>query len=316
MYMQLLTEVASYEALGSRIIKRITLAHAFRQIEQVKELASILINIPIREYQLIAQYYLVWCKCRDLEYRTDALEKIIEQSRTYKAKALISRAAFEYYQGKADKALYFYSEAIKTSFTLSEYIEATRGVAMVKSLEGFSKNALIDLEAIIPIIRYAEPAVYYSVLNSYAVEIGEVGRKEEARNISRIVLASPFAFAYPEWQETAQELKPANRSFIAIGPSKYIKRNVLSMPVVEHGKSEQSIYNAPARVLNLQKWKQKMAKKKDDNKEPTNDREMLMWIMNVYMSDETSDYTRYKIYEAVKKAIFEPEPEPDHTGGA
>ena len=104
-YQQMLSGVASYEALGKRIIERINLAHAFRQIEKVKELARILINIPIREYQLIAQYYLVWCKCRGLDYRADALEKIIEQSRTYKAKALISMAAFEVYQDNINNRL-------------------------------------------------------------------------------------------------------------------------------------------------------------------------------------------------------------------
>jgi tetratricopeptide (TPR) repeat protein len=316
MYKQLLTGVASYEALGGRIIKRIKLAQAFRQVEKVKELARNLINIPIKEYQLIAQYYLVWCKCREYEYPAAILERIIEQTQTYKTKVLFSRAAIEIYQGSFEQAHYFYTEAFKTSPNLSEYVDLTRSIAGLKSLEGFHNSALRDLESLIPIITYAEPRLYYDFLNSYAVELGEVGRVHEARNISRIVTASPFAFAYPEWQETAQELKQANRSVVAIGPSKYIKPNVLSMPVVEHGKSEQVRYNAPAKILNLQKWKRKMAKKKDDKKEPTNDREMLMWIMNVYMSDETSDYTRYKVYEAVKKAISEPEPEPDNTDGA
>ena len=58
LYQQLLTGVASYEALGKRIISQIKAAQAFRQTEQVRELARILINIPIKEYQLIAQYYL------------------------------------------------------------------------------------------------------------------------------------------------------------------------------------------------------------------------------------------------------------------
>nr|AUN36919.1 hypothetical protein [uncultured bacterium] len=221
LYQQILTGVASYEVLGKRIIERINLAHAFRQIEQVKELAKILINIPIREYQLIAQYYLVWCKCRDLDYHTDVLERIIEQSRTYKAKALISRAAFEVYQGNTNNALYFYSEAIKASLTLSEYIEASRGVAMVKSLEGFSKTALTDLEAIIPVTRHAEPAVYYSVLNSYAVELDEVGRKDEAENVSRLTIASPLAPYYPEWQSTYSEIRSRRkrRSTISVSRS-------------------------------------------------------------------------------------------------
>jgi tetratricopeptide (TPR) repeat protein len=238
LYQQLLAGVVSYEALGKRIIGRINLAYAFRQIEQVKELARILINIPIREYQLIAQYYLVWCKCRDLDYRADVLERIIEQLRTYKAKALISRAAFDVYQGNTDNALHFYSEAIKASLTISEYMEASRGVAMVKSLEGFSRSALTDLEMLIPVIRHAEPQVYYSVLNSYAVELGETGRKQEARNVSRIVLASPFAPYYPEWQETANELKEPNRSIVAFKQSP--PRKARPMPEHKHEAKHES----------------------------------------------------------------------------
>ena len=264
LYQQLITGVASYEALGKRIIERINLAHAFRQIEQVKELARILINIPIKEYQLIAQYYLVWCKCRDLDYRADVLERIIEQSRTYKAKALISRAAFDVYQGNTDNALHFYSEAIKASLTISEYMEASRGVAMVKSLEGFSRSALTDLEMLIPVIRYAEPQVYYSVLNSLAVESSEAGRKDEARNISRIVLASPFAPYYPEWQETANDLKAANRSFVAF---KYIPRKTRPMPEHKHEAKHES-KPKPASVLSFPPLKEAPPPQKPERLSP------------------------------------------------
>src|SRR5215212_8440775 len=112
-YQHLLSGVLSFEVLGNRIIRQIEAAHAFRQVEKVKELASILINIPVRECQLIAQYYLIWCKCRDLDYRADALEGIIEQTKTYKAKTLSSRAAFEVFQGNTEAALYFYMEALR-----------------------------------------------------------------------------------------------------------------------------------------------------------------------------------------------------------
>src|SRR5436853_5430268 len=64
LYQHLLSGIASYEALGNRIVKQIKAAHAFRQTDTVKELSRILINIPIKEYQLIGLYYLVWCKCR------------------------------------------------------------------------------------------------------------------------------------------------------------------------------------------------------------------------------------------------------------
>ncbi|HVG18752.1 MAG TPA: hypothetical protein VNI02_06835, partial [Blastocatellia bacterium] len=88
-YQQLLSGVGSYQGLGNRIIRQIKAAHAFRQIEQVRELSRLLLNIPIKEYQLIAKYYLVWCKCRELNYHDVILENIVEQSQTYKTQALI-----------------------------------------------------------------------------------------------------------------------------------------------------------------------------------------------------------------------------------
>jgi hypothetical protein len=65
LYQQLLSGVASYQALGNRIVKQIKTAQAFRQIGQVRELSKILINIPIQEYKLVAQYYFLWCDCRE-----------------------------------------------------------------------------------------------------------------------------------------------------------------------------------------------------------------------------------------------------------
>jgi hypothetical protein len=84
MYMQLLTGVASYEALGSRIIKQIKLAQAFRQVERVRKFSMMLTNFPVKEYQLIGQYYTLWCDGRESKYDTKALVRIIEQTATYK----------------------------------------------------------------------------------------------------------------------------------------------------------------------------------------------------------------------------------------
>ena len=244
LYQQIVSGVASYEALGKRIIKRIELAHAFRQVEQVRELARILINIPIKEYQLIAQYYLVWCKCREYEYPVATLESIIEQTQTYKTKALFSRAAIEGF-GNITEASYFYMEALKTSPTISEYVDLIRGIAALKSAEGFHKSALKDLENLEPLIRHVEPRLYYDFLNSYAFELNEAGRKYEARNISRIVISSPFAFAYPEWQETANDLKEPNRSFVAF---RYVSRKTRPMPEHKHEAKHES-KKQPASVV-------------------------------------------------------------------
>jgi len=312
LYQQLLTGIVSYEALGKRIIKQIQLAHAFRRVEQVRELSNALLNIPIKECQLIAQYYLVWCKCREREYDSETLERIIDQTNTYKVKGLLSRAAFEGYKGNTDSELYFYKEALKASPTISEFIEASKAIAVVKAKEGLRSSAIRDMENLIPIIRYAEPLAYCDVLNSYAVELGELGRLYEASNISRIVLASPFAYAYPEWQATANDLRGFSRSFAAINQPSYLPRKVLPMPASRH-ETEAIEQNQLARVLSLKAWKRKMTKKEE--KPPQDEKEKFFWIMNIYTNDETSDHERHKIYEAVRKIIAERDrPKPDDDG--
>jgi hypothetical protein len=102
--------------------------------------------------------------------------------------------------------MYFYLEALKTARTVSDHIAATVGIAAIKGIEGFHKSALKDMQTVRPLTRYVEPGLFFNFHNSYATELAEVGYKIEARNISRIVLASPFASAYPEWQETGLEL--------------------------------------------------------------------------------------------------------------
>ena len=205
-YQRLLTGIATHQELGKRLLREIKLAHAFRRVEQVRELATVLINTPIKDHQLIAQYYLVWCNCRERSYESDALERIIEQTQTYKAQALLTRGTLDLYQSRPESALYFYNEALKCSHNIADFISVSLAIAQLKGIEGFNKAALKDLETLIPVSRHADPRLYYGFLNSYAVELSEAGRNEEAHNIIRRVVASPFAPAYPEWRDTFSEL--------------------------------------------------------------------------------------------------------------
>lgn len=207
LYQHLLTGAASYQELGSRVLRQIEGANAFRQTEKVKELARILAHIPIKEYQLAAQYHLVLCKCRESEYQSEVLERIAEQSRTYRAKALISRAAFDVYQGNAEGALNFYAEALRVSPTISDFIKASTGIATVKSAEGFNNSALKDLERLIPVLRYADWLTLFLTLNSYAVELSETGRLYEAQNVLSKATASSLAPFYPELGDTLSDVR-------------------------------------------------------------------------------------------------------------
>lgn len=84
--------------------------------------------------------------------------------------------------------------------------------------------------------------------------------KEEARNISHVVLASPFAFAYPEWQETANEFKVANRSFVAL---RYIARKTRPMPEYKHESK-----NQPASVVSFPPLKEAPSPQKPERLSP------------------------------------------------
>jgi tetratricopeptide (TPR) repeat protein len=311
LYQVLRGGIDTHKELGNRIIKEIKAAHAFRQVDKVAELSEILVNNPIKEYQLIGQYYLAWSKYRDNEKQPRMLERIIEQSKAYKTKALTFRGALSFYQGRLDEAMFFYMESLKTVTSISDYIEASRCIATTKAVEGFNPSALKDLESLIPLLRYAEPKVYYDFLNSLAVELGEAGRKDEARNVIQHVLATPFAIAYPEWRETAEELKEPNRSFAVISSLPLRPHNVLSMPAFERDDIEfPSWAGRPASILSYQQGKERMAKKKKNgNKpvEPMDEKDMLMGIINIYTSEETTDATRFKIYDAVMKALSEPD---------
>jgi tetratricopeptide (TPR) repeat protein len=328
LYQQLLIDLANYETLGSHLIKKIKAAQAFRQTGRVRELSDILINLPIKEYQLIGQYYLVWCKYRNAEYDTEVLDRIIEQTQTYKTPALSSRGAVEWYKGDLEAAFSFYLEALKTSSSVSDRIALSRTIAVLKATEGFHKAALRDLENLLPAIRYAEPLAYFEMLNSYAVELSEAGRKREARSVSRIVMASPFAFAYPEWQETARDLKEPDHSFVAISPTPNSLRNVLPMPVVEHGKSRQVRYNRPARVLNLHQWKKKMGNEPNGgvrDRKPLagmTDKEMFLRALELFSNTKIPESKRRKMLETIERILAEPDApksddaEPDDMDGA
>jgi tetratricopeptide (TPR) repeat protein len=304
LYQYLFTGIANYDALGKQIIREIKAAHAFRQIEHVRELSKLLINLPMQEYRVIAQYYLLWCDCRELKYDTAALERIVERTQTYKTQALFSRGAIDWYRGNNEQALCFYTEALKTSPALLEYIDLTRTIAVLKSQEGFHNSALKDLEKLVPLIKHAEPRLYYDFLNSYAVELIEAGRKDEARNMIRFVLASPFIHAYPEWKETARDLKETNRSFAAIKPISLRPRNVLSMPVIQYVNTRQMSYNQPARVFNLQHWKKKMGKESEDK--PTDqltDREALLKIVDLASTPGLSDEALLEMVKALQEIV-------------
>src|SRR2546422_1147733 len=80
-------------------------------------------------------------------------------------------------------------------------------MSLLKSVEGFHRSAIADLERFLPLVRLAPLKARLDCLNSYAVELSEVGRLQEAESVSSLVIASPLSRYYPEWQETFSDVK-------------------------------------------------------------------------------------------------------------
>ena len=211
-YQQLLSNISGFQELGNRLVRAAEIAHAFREVEKVEELGLLLSNLPLKEYQLIGQYYLGWCAYRRGESSREIFERVIESSQTYKARAFMSLAAVDAREGNFDGELKHFTEAVRYADDLPTRIEILTGIAVVKGKEGYHKHAVRELESLTTFLRYAKPDMYYSSLNSLAVELGEVGRVEEAKKISSFVLSSPMISAYPEFQDTAKELEMKARS--------------------------------------------------------------------------------------------------------
>lgn len=267
LYQALLQGIRGYEELGRRLVSHAEQAHAIREFDALKEAAQMLLNLPIKNYQAIGTYFLAIATHRKASGDWDAATRLFELAvetapDAYKVKSLLSLGGQSFRRRDFSTALRYFGETIRHGRLSAASLQATRGISMLKSLEGDHAPAVKDLENILPTLKNAPAHIHFDILNSYAVELGEVGRKDEARNIMRAVLASPFAFAYPEWRQTAEDLKPARSSFVALGSLARSNVTTLPEPKPTHEPAQQPATEPkPARVLNFARWKKKLAKK-------------------------------------------------------
>lgn len=211
LYQQLLKGVENYQRLGSRLIQFGEQAHAFRDFDRVREIGRALSNLPIKSFQSIGYYFLAIAANNLGQGDQEEARRLFERAAgsapaEYKAKAMLSLAAVSADARDYESELYYYNEIIKVDPLSHTSIEAARGMAIFKACEGYHHQAVKELERLLPLARYAPRHIQLANLNSYAVELSEVGRLEEAKHASSIPVASPLARAYPEWQRTFTEV--------------------------------------------------------------------------------------------------------------
>ena len=311
LYKYLTYNLSSFQALGERLIHEAEVAQAFRQTEKLEELGLILSNFPVKEYRLAGQYYIGWSMSRKGQDAQELFEKVVEESDTYRARALIDLGSRQARKGDISSSITYYTEALKYSQTPYTIIQAERTLAAIKGDEGNHNKAIRHLEQIVPLVRYSPPIERYQYLNSLAVELIEVGRIEEASSISRIVLASPFTFAYPEWRETGAEAAlraykyrssvPVIRSFFKPAKIQNEKiQNVLSFP--ERNTAPVRLRSKPAKVLSYVDWKDKMVKEEKDEIPPDADEgDLYLRLIEMIALKDLSAWELRQVIDFVEK---------------
>jgi tetratricopeptide (TPR) repeat protein len=207
--------------------------YARREFELLESVGKMLLQIQSKPRGGAGEYYLALA-AKNKGFTKESL-LFLEITATsvdprFRARAFSTLGAILREQNRLDESLRLRLQAFRVAIS-NDYceplimVEAQRAIAILKSINGDHEGALGTLEAILPfakIIQREYPGLYYDVLNSFAVELGEVGRVDEAFGAVNISLASPFAAAYPEWLATRAELierergRRASRSFVAV----------------------------------------------------------------------------------------------------
>ena len=203
-------------------------------------------------------------------------------------------------------------------------VMAGRNISLYKSLDGDHRGAVQMLEAAFPMVQIigrSEPYFVYEHFNSFAVELSEVGRVQEAGNIIRLSLASPYVFAYPEWRETGNEIalrEYRSRSIISFRKLKPEKpksdspkpENLFYFPERERSESiKLSPFFQPSDVTKLEDWQKKMVKEPNGNGEELpkdmSAQDMAMKVLELITENKHDEEKLRKLMESAIKIFSE-----------
>ena len=289
----LINDLANIEMYGQAIplIAKAEHAHALRDQSAIRKAGASLLSIG-SDCETIGLYYYALSLIRigDHTQAEILLSQVISfGSDLFKRKSLITFGGNRYDNHNYSASSEAFKEAgrIKTTDLASE-LRRSKMLAVLKSREGDHQGALTDLEKLQPLAKEVcsqHPVLYYDHLNSLAVELGELGRIEEARNICQVALASPFAIAYPEWRETGKELEL--RAYKPSRSKVFLKK---SLPL------------RASNVFYLEDWK--MAKQAQENTQPperpATREEMQKQIMDYTLDRKVSNEDLAELLEYIE----------------
>ena len=130
-------------------------------------------------------------------------------------------------------------EAMKASRQVDPFTfaGAAMQLATIQAIEGDHAGSLHRFQSIGPMVRAVarlQPYLWPLYCNALAVELSELGRIDEARAASAVAVASPIANAYPEWQETAAELRQTETAHVSVVIKRQEARGEGAEPIIHH----------------------------------------------------------------------------------
>ena len=323
-------------SLGERLATLAQCAFAARQKESLEQISQLLMNLPLPgQFRSIGLYYHSFKLKREGRFgeaRT-LLERLTDEApRSYRSRVIMTLAALYFDSGDFESSLPLYIDANRAASAgdwqdLYTVAQAQKQIAVFKSLNGDHTGAAAHLENLYTFtlkVGSLYPSAWFDYLNSLAVELGETGRIEEAKNICKILLASPSISVHPEWQETSDELEIKgykSRSLVGFTREsithKSIKaENVLHLPMPEFTPRPASLSTGRAKILNYSEWKNRMVKGPTANEKAeratgeVSDRHMLLKIVELASTDDLPDEALCAMVEALERIVKAHEQEP------
>jgi hypothetical protein len=303
--------------------------HAFslRKSNVIEEASNLLINLPLPPaYRKVGHYYRAtsfYQQGRIAEASSIFQNVANDAPLRYRARAAQLLGIINHAKGDLGSALRLYVESCRMAAGNNwcdphTTITAQQNIAVLKSMNGDHKGALRDLETLFPLVRavsQSSPYKYYHYLNGLAVELGELGRVEEASNVCNILLASPYAFAYPEWRETSYDIAfkghRSSRSVISLF-QRTLPNNLLHLPERKSGPGRAlSAWKEEATVTSLLEWKNKMVKEpngeeENENIEEMNDKDMIVKLLQLTAHEGVDENKLRKVLKYAIKVFSEP----------
>lgn len=273
---------------------------------------------PFGHNAILGEYFQALCLKRDGKVAAagEVFERLVDDAPDeLKSSILLSAGAVYYDRGEYETALRFYRETIRAARESNWFvsIRAQQMVAQVKVINGDPRQSLIDFENLFVFARTVgrfQPWFLHNYLNGYAYVLTLAGRYSEARDICKMVLASPYAPAYPEWRETALEaglrgspgvlpdkkifiigsLPPADEMAVAAERPQNVRVMAPKLSRTSNDAKQPDGRRKKAPVISLKKW-QKRRDKREGDLEP-------------YPPRELEDYTIVELRVRAGKSLF------------